>query len=167
MSCVRRRNGPAILQAGTSPKGPGFRGQIRRRHLCHPAHGPRMPWALLRERQGTRDESGPRPRSLTRILFGMQPVIGSTETRSAARKQEGAQRPGQPLDGGKAILSAHKSGFRPLRGCPMTQSSPSAQEEPGEAAAPGRSTWAASGEPMTLAEVAAAPWPEASGCRAD
>jgi FMN-dependent oxidoreductase (nitrilotriacetate monooxygenase family) len=97
------RGGPAILQAGVSPKGQDFAAKYadaifsiepraesaRRYHDSVKSH---------------MDRIGRDPRTC-KVLFGMQPFIGATE--SEARDRQAEHNALVPIEGGLAILSAH------------------------------------------------------------
>ena len=97
------QNGPAILQAGTSAQGPRLRGQVRRCDLRHPAAG-RGCRRLFRRHQGPHGELGRDP-DACKILFGLQPIVGTTEEEAQALQEEHNSL--VPAEGGMAILSAH------------------------------------------------------------
>ncbi|HRD75630.1 MAG TPA: NtaA/DmoA family FMN-dependent monooxygenase [Hyphomicrobiaceae bacterium] len=97
------QRGPAILQAGTSPKGQDFaaryadaifaiqpRAEDARRYYCS-----------IKDQMAVfgRDPAH------CRILFGMQPIIG--KTRAEALDKQAEHNALVPVDGGMAILSAH------------------------------------------------------------
>jgi FMN-dependent oxidoreductase (nitrilotriacetate monooxygenase family) len=97
------QNGPAILQAGTSPKGREFAAKYADAIF---AIQPRAEdagryYQSIKKRMA---ELGRDP-SHCRILFGMQPIIGAT--RSEALDKQAEHNALVPVDGGMAILSAH------------------------------------------------------------
>lgn len=97
------QNGPAILQAGTSPKG---RALAARYAGAIFAIQPRAEDAAAYFADiKSRVEDGGRNPDNCKILFGAQPIIGESEA-EAQEKQE-LHNSLVPLDGGKAILSAH------------------------------------------------------------
>ncbi|MGE0769229.1 MAG: NtaA/DmoA family FMN-dependent monooxygenase [Hyphomicrobiaceae bacterium] len=95
--------GPAILQAGVSPKGQDFAAK----------HADAI-FAIQPRAESARayrdsihahmDEIGRDPRQC-KVLFGMQPIIGATE--SEARDKQAEHNALVPVEGGMAILSAH------------------------------------------------------------
>ena len=97
------QNGPAILQAGTSPKGREFAARYADAIFAiQPrAEDARQYYRSIKDRMA---EIGRDP-SHCRILFGMQPIIGAT--RSEARDKQAEHNALVPVDGGMAILSAH------------------------------------------------------------
>ena len=98
------QNGPAILQAGTSPKGRDVRRALRGRDLRHPAeHRGRQ--GVLRRHQERRPSSEGRKPEACKILFGIQPILGATA--DEAREKQALHNALVPLEGGLAILSGH------------------------------------------------------------
>ena len=97
------QNGPAIIQAGTSPKGRDFAAKYSDAIF---AIQPRAEDAgeYLRSIKDGLLRSGREPNDC-KILFGMQPIIGRTE--ADAKKKQEQHNDLVPLEGGKAILSAH------------------------------------------------------------
>ena len=97
------QDGPAIMQAGTSPKGRDFAAKYADAIF---AIQPRSEdaAAYFADIKGRMDELGRNPDDC-RILFGLQPVIGESE--GHAREKQEQHNALVPLDGGKAILSAH------------------------------------------------------------
>ena len=97
------QNGPAILQAGTSPKGMDF--AARHAHALF-AIQPRAEDAAkyFAEIKGRMSDLGRDP-AHCRILFGAQPIIGETEAEAVEKMEEHNEL--VPLDAGMAILSAH------------------------------------------------------------
>lgn len=95
--------GPAILQAGTSPKGRDFAA----RHadaifaIQPNAEDAAKYYSDIKARMR---ELGRAPAECA-MLFGMQPIIGDTE--SEARDKQAQHNALVPLEGGMAILSAH------------------------------------------------------------
>ncbi len=97
------QNGPAILQAGTSPKGIDFAAQYSDAIF---AIQPRAEDAAnyfntVKARMASFDR---RPQDC-KILFGMQPIIGASE--AEALDKQALHNSLVPLDGGMTILSAH------------------------------------------------------------
>ena len=97
------QNGPAILQAGTSPQGRAFAARhadaifaIQPRAQDAAAY-----YADIKARMA---DDGRDPADCA-ILFGMQPILGETEAQARERQEEHNEL--VPLDGGMAILSAH------------------------------------------------------------
>ena len=95
--------GPAILQAGTSPKGRDFAARYADALFAI------QPLAVdaasyFADIKARAVDHGRRPSDI-RILFGVQPIIGSSEAEAAEKQQEHNEL--VPLDGGMAILSAH------------------------------------------------------------
>ncbi len=97
------QNGPAILQAGTSPKGMDFAAKYADGIF---AIQPRAENAkeYFEAVKGRMDQFG-RPPSHCRILFGAQPIIGKSEAEARERQEE--HNALVPLDAGLTILSAH------------------------------------------------------------
>ena len=95
--------GPAILQAGVSPKGQDFAAKYADAIF---AIQPRAADAKVYydSVKGHMERIGRDPRSC-KILFGMQPIIGATEVEAHERQAE--HNALVPVDGGMAILSAH------------------------------------------------------------
>jgi FMN-dependent oxidoreductase (nitrilotriacetate monooxygenase family) len=97
------QNGPAILQAGTSPKGRDFAAQYADAIF---AIQPNVKEAKayfddIKQRVG---ELGRDP-DHCKMLFGMQPIIGATV--AEAHEKQAEHNALVPLDAGLAILSAH------------------------------------------------------------
>lgn len=97
------QNGPALIQAGTSPKGRALAAKyadaifaIQPRAIDAGAYR-----SDIRERM----VGYGRDPDHCKILFGMQPIIGESE--DEAREQQAEHNELVPLDGGLAILSAH------------------------------------------------------------
>ena len=97
------QNGPAIFQAGTSPKGRDFAARyadaifaIQPRAVDAAAY-----YASIKDRMV---ELGRDPDDC-KILFGAQPVIGASEAEARERQEEHNSL--VPIEGGMAILSAH------------------------------------------------------------
>lgn len=95
--------GPAVLQAGTSPKGQDFAAKY--------AHAIFAIQPRPEDAKAYRDSIhahmlavGRDPRQC-KILFGMQPIIGATE--AEARDRQAEHNALVPVEGGMAILSAH------------------------------------------------------------
>ncbi len=97
------QTGPAILQAGTSPKGVDFAAQYSDAIFAiQPrAEDAATYFTAIKDRMDAFD----RKPAACKILFGMQPIIGASEA-EALEKQE-LHNSLVPLDGGMAILSAH------------------------------------------------------------
>ena len=140
------QSGPAILQAGTSPKGIDFAVQYSDAIFAiQPrAEDAAKYFATVKGRMTTFE----RKPDDCKILFGMQPIIGGSE--AEAREKQELHNSLVPLDGGMAVLSAHLdfdlSQLDP--GADMTQ-----RKEPELQRLKTRYR-KASGEPMTLTEVA-------------
>ncbi|MGE0700829.1 MAG: NtaA/DmoA family FMN-dependent monooxygenase [Hyphomicrobiaceae bacterium] len=98
-----RHGGPAILQAGVSPKGQDFAAKYADAIF---AIQPRAEdaKAYYDSVKGHMARIGRDPRSC-KMLFGMQPIIGATE--SEARDKQAEHNALVPVEGGMAILSAH------------------------------------------------------------
>lgn len=97
------QNGPAIIQAGTSPKGRDFAAKYSDAIF---AIQPRAEDAgeYLRSIKERMRELGRDPNGC-KILFGIQPIIGRTE--ADAKKKQEQHNDLVTVEGGKAILSAH------------------------------------------------------------
>ncbi len=97
------QNGPAILQAGTSAKGQDFAAKYADAIF---AIQPRASDAAkyFDSIKSRMSDLGRDP-DACKILFGMQPIIGSSEAEALERQEEHNSL--VPLDGGMAILSAH------------------------------------------------------------
>ena len=97
------QNGPAILQAGTSPKGMDFAARYADALF---AIQPRAADAAsyFAEIKGRMEDFGRHPDSC-RILFGAQPIIGHSEAEAREKMEEHNEL--VPLDAGMAILSGH------------------------------------------------------------
>jgi len=97
------QNGPAILQAGTSPKGRAFAG----RHAdAIFAIQPNLlgAKAYYDDIKAGTVEAGRQPEAC-KILFGIQPILGSS--RAEAEEKQAEHNALVPLEGGLAILSGH------------------------------------------------------------
>ncbi len=95
--------GPAILQAGVSPKGQDFAAKYADAIF---AIQPRPEDAkAYRDSVHAHMKSIGRDRRSCKILFGMQPIIGATEME--ARDRQAEHNALVPVEGGMAILSAH------------------------------------------------------------
>ena len=95
--------GPAILQAGTSPKGRTFAARYADAIF---AIQPNIAGAKAYYddiKSGTVSEG--RTPEACRILFGIQPILGATE--DEAREKQSLHNSLVPLEGGMAILSGH------------------------------------------------------------
>lgn len=97
------QNGPAIIQAGTSPKGREFAAKYSDAIFAIQPRAEDAGEYLRSIKDGMR-EIGRDPNAC-KILFGMQPIIGETEADARAKQQEHNDL--VPVEGGKAILSAH------------------------------------------------------------
>jgi len=97
------QNGPALLQAGTSPKGKALAAKYADAIFAIQPR-PEDAAAYYADIKGRLEAIGRDPDSC-KILFGMQPIIGESEA-EALEKQE-FHNSLVPLDGGLAILSAH------------------------------------------------------------
>ena len=97
------QNGPAIFQAGTSPKGRDFAAKYADAIF---AIQPRAvdAAAYFESIKGRTSNLGRDPDEC-RILFGIQPIIGTT--RAEARERQEEHNALVPVEGGMAILSAH------------------------------------------------------------
>ena len=140
------QNGPAILQAGTSPKGIDFAARYADGIF---AIQPRAEdaAAYFAAVKGHMSDHGRNP-DHCRILFGAQPIIGESE--QEAREKQEQHNALVPLDAGMAILSAHLD--FDLAGIPLdadmtTRSEPELYRMRTRFRKP-------SGEAMTLREVA-------------
>lgn len=97
------QDGPAILQAGTSPKGVDFAAKHADAIFAiqpRPEDAKRYFDGI----KGRMAELGRAPAEC-RILFGAQPILGSSE--AEAREKQDEHNSLVPLEGGMAILSAH------------------------------------------------------------
>ena len=141
------QTGPAILQAGTSPKGMDFAARYSDAIF---AIQPRAEDAgqYFTAVKGRMDAFDRKPQDC-KILFGMQPIIGATEAEALEKQEQHNEL--VPLDGGMAILSAHLD-------FDLAQLDPdeemAAREEP-ELQRLRTRYRKPSGEAMTVAEVAA------------
>ena len=97
------QNGPAIFQAGTSPKGQDF--AVKYADAIF-AIQPRAEDAAhyFNSIKSQMSDIGRDPDSCN-ILFGMQPIIGASESEALEKQEE--HNALVPLEGGMAILSAH------------------------------------------------------------
>ena len=97
------QNGPAILQAGTSPKGMDFAAKYADGIF---AIQPRAENAAeyFAAVKGRMEDMGRNPNHC-RILFGAQPILGESEAEANEKQEE--HNALVPLDAGMAILSAH------------------------------------------------------------
>ena len=97
------QTGPAIIQAGTSPKGMDLAAKFADAIF---AIQPRAEdaAAYFAAVKGRMDGFGRRPGDC-KILFGIQPIIGASE--AEAREKQELHNSLMPLDGGMAILSSH------------------------------------------------------------
>ncbi len=140
------QNGPAILQAGTSPKGRDFAAKYADGIF---AIQPRAEdaGAYFADIKGRMEAIGRDPDDC-KILFGAQPIIGETE--AEAHEKQAFHNELMPLDGGLAILSAHLDfdiSHIPLDDELINRPEPELQRMKTRYRKP-------SGEPMTLREVA-------------
>jgi FMN-dependent oxidoreductase (nitrilotriacetate monooxygenase family) len=97
------QNGPAILQAGTSPKGRDFAAHYADAIFAiqpNVAEATKY-YADIKQRIA---ELGRNP-DHCKMLFGMQPILGATEAKARANQEE--HNALVPLEAGLAILSAH------------------------------------------------------------
>ena len=97
------QNGPAILQAGTSAKGRDFAARYADAIF---AIQPRAAdaAAYYASIKGLMSDLGRDP-DACKILYGMQPIVGGTESEARERQEE--HNALVPFEGGMAILSAH------------------------------------------------------------
>jgi FMN-dependent oxidoreductase (nitrilotriacetate monooxygenase family) len=97
------QNGPAILQAGTSPQGQDF--AVKYADAIF-AIQPRAvdAAAYFASIKGQMADIGRDP-DTCKILFGMQPIIGASDAEALEKQDEHNSL--VPLEGGMAILSAH------------------------------------------------------------
>ena len=140
------QNGPAILQAGTSPKGRDFAAKYADGIFAIQPR-PEDAAAYFADIKGRMAGFGRAPNDC-RILFGAQPIIGESE--QEAREKQAQHNALVPLDGGMAILSAHVD-FDLAKLSPddilAERSEPELQRMQTRFRKPG-------GEPMTVREVA-------------
>jgi len=97
------QHGPAILQAGTSPRGRSFATRYADAIF---AIQPNLAGAKAYYddiKSGTVNEG--RPHDACKILFGIQPILGESEARAREKQEE--HNALVPLEGGLAILSGH------------------------------------------------------------
>jgi FMN-dependent oxidoreductase (nitrilotriacetate monooxygenase family) len=97
------QNGPAILQAGTSPKGQDF--AARYADALFGIQPRAEDAARYRNSIRERMEAFGRDPNACKILFGMQPIIGDTEAQAQDKQAEHNEL--VPLEAGLTILSAH------------------------------------------------------------
>jgi FMN-dependent oxidoreductase (nitrilotriacetate monooxygenase family) len=97
------QDGPAILQAGTSPKGVDFAAKYADAIFAIQPR-PEDAKRYFDTIKGRMAELGRAPEEC-KILFGAQPVIGVSE--AEAREKQDEHNSLVPLEGGMAILSAH------------------------------------------------------------
>jgi len=95
--------GPAILQAGTSPKGQDFAAKYA--HAIFAIQPVPAFAKAYRESVHAHMDAVGRDRRDCKVLFGMQPIIGGSE--SEARDRQAEHNALVPVEGGMAILSAH------------------------------------------------------------
>jgi FMN-dependent oxidoreductase (nitrilotriacetate monooxygenase family) len=97
------QNGPAIIQAGVSPKGRDFAARYAEAIFAiQPSI--EMARAYYADVKSRVDALGRDP-DACKILFGVQPIIGATE--AEAKEKRDFHNELVPLDGGLAILSGH------------------------------------------------------------
>ena len=117
------QTGPAILQAGTSPKGMDFAARYADGIFAiQPRAGDAAEY--YSEIKGRMERLGRDPNHC-KILFGMQPIIGASE--AEAREKQDEHNDLVPLTAGLAILSAHLD--YDLSGIPL-DADMTAREEP-------------------------------------
>ncbi len=140
------QHGPAILQAGTSPKGMDLAARFSNAIFAiQPrAEDAAKYYAAVKDRMAG---FGRQPRDC-KILFGMQPIIGASE--AEAREKQDLHNSLVPSEGGMAILSAHLD-FDLSRLSPDEEMA--ARDEP-ELQRMKTRYRKPSGEAMTVAEVA-------------
>lgn len=97
------QTGPAILQAGTSPKGKEF--AARHADAIFAIQPRAVDAAALRADIRERAEAAGRDPDHCKLLFGAQPVIGETEAHAVELLDEHNEL--VPLEAGLTILSAH------------------------------------------------------------
>jgi FMN-dependent oxidoreductase (nitrilotriacetate monooxygenase family) len=97
------QSGPAILQAGTSPKGRDFAARYSDAIFAIQPR-PEDAKRYFEDIKGRMAELGRDPEQC-RILFGAQPIIG--RSRAEAEERQAEHNELVPLEGGMAILSAH------------------------------------------------------------
>lgn len=97
------QTGPAILQAGTSPKGRDF--AARHADAIFAIQPRAVDAAELRSDIRSRASDHGRDPDSCKLLFGAQPVIGSSDAH--ARELQEEHNALVPLEAGMAILSAH------------------------------------------------------------
>ena len=97
------QNGPAILQAGTSPKGVDFAAKYADAIFAIQPR-PQDAARYFAGIKGRMAELGRDPEAC-KILFGAQPIIGASE--AEAREKQELHNSLVPLEGGMTILSAH------------------------------------------------------------
>jgi long-chain alkane monooxygenase len=140
------QRGPAILQAGTSPKGRDFAAKYADAIFAiHPNTAAAKAYYDDIKR---RTEAAGRPASACKILYGMQPIVGTTRAEALAKQAEHNRL--VPLEGGLAILSSHLDfdlSALPLDTIMAERTEPPLQRMQRVYRAP-------TGEPLTLAEVA-------------
>ena len=140
------QNGPAILQAGTSPKGRDFAAKYADAIF---AIQPRAEdaAAYFADIKGRVAAVGRNPEHC-KILFGAQPIIGASE--AEALEKQAFHNALVPLEGGMAILSAHLD-FDLSRLSPDDEMASRTEPELQRMQTRFRKD---SGEPMTASEVA-------------
>ena len=97
------QNGPAILQAGTSPKGREFAARYADAVFAIQPHLESAK-ALYEDINRRVVEAGRQPRAC-KLLFGVQPILGTS--RAEALDKQATHNALVPLEGGLAILSGH------------------------------------------------------------
>ena len=140
------QNGPALIQAGTSPKGRALAAKYADAIF---AIQPRAEdaGAYFADIKKRMTETGRDPETC-KILFGMQPIIGESE--AEAKEKQAFHNELVPLDGGMGILSAHLDfdlSKLPPDAKMASREEPELQRMKTRYVKP-------SGEPMTVAEVA-------------
>lgn len=97
------QDGPAILQAGTSPKGVDFAAKYADAIFAIQPR-PEDAKRYFDRIKGRMAELGRAPAEC-KVLFGAQPILGESE--AEAREKQDEHNKLVPLEGGMAILSAH------------------------------------------------------------
>ena len=140
------QNGPALIQAGTSPKGVDLAAKYADAIFAiHPQS--KNAAAYYPEVKGRIAGLGRNPDHCA-ILFGVQPIIGSSEAEALEKQEEHNEL--VPLEGGMALLSGHLN-FDLSTLSPddemMSRTEPELQRSK-------RISQGANGESLTIAEVA-------------
>lgn len=97
------QDGPAILQAGTSPKGKSFAAQYSDGIFAIQPR-PEDAAAYYNDIKGLMADFGREPDDC-RILFGAQPIIGESQAHAEEKREQHNEL--VPLEAGLTILSAH------------------------------------------------------------